>query len=188
MTSHRAWKTTPPPARPTPARPPPARRPPPAARRPPPAQLCVVATQGHCVVATGLGNPKSRISGEGFPEGRAAWSRRAWKNHPHTPFPPISPIFLGKNDPKIKNVTKWVAVAPFGAFRPSFFIPRASRSHWDTSRAKNGQTIFFFALLGAPGAPCWGQPLRAGYTGCCQTRARFINELLSEWAKSPRIC
>ena len=72
---------------------------------------------------------------------------------------------LNKNDPKIKNVTKWVAVAPFGAFRGSFFIPRASWSHWDTSRAKNGQKKKKIALLGPPRAPCWGQPLRAGYTG-----------------------
>merc|ERR1712185_556696 len=147
-------------------------RPPPAAR-PPPAQLCVVATQGHCVVATGLGNPKSRISGEGFPEGRAAWSRRAWKSQKSDfwggfprrarrlvtkglekpPPPPWDPCFWAKNDPKIKNVTKWVAVAPFGELLAHKFPDGSSGAIGTPPGPKTGNFFFLLASWGPLGPP-----------------------------------
>ena len=43
--------------------------------------------------------------------------------------------------------------------------PRASRSHWDYSRLQKRATTFFFGGVWGPWAPCWGQPLRACYTG-----------------------
>ena len=128
--------------------------------RPPPAHLCVVATQGHCVVAT-QGHCVVATQGHCVIATQGHWQPATSVSVQHR-----NTMFLNKNGPKIKNVTKWVAVAPFGVKFRLEFIPRASWSHWDTSQAQKRQ--FFCAPPRphqAPWAPCWGQPLRAGYTG-----------------------
>jgi len=44
-------------------------------------------------------------------------------------------------------------------------LPRASRSHGDTSQAQKRPTKKIVPPFVPPRPPCWGQPLRAGYTG-----------------------
>ena len=64
-----------------------------------------------------------------------------------------------------RNGSPWLRLVPSGRDSASHGPPGAIGT---TPGPQNGQKKFFFANfppLGPPGPPCWGQPLRAGYTG-----------------------
>ena len=48
-------------------------------------------------------------------------------------------MLLLQNDPKIKNVTKWVAVPPFGLFLAGIASPRPPKAYGTILGPKNGQ-------------------------------------------------
>ena len=53
-------------------------------------------------------------------------------------------MVLVQHDQQIQHVTRGVTVAPFGVFGAGKLIPRASRSHRDTSRPPKRANKFFF--------------------------------------------
>ena len=113
---------------------------------------------------------------------------------PGTPRNPKSYLF----------VTKWVAVAPFGTWgpRPGAEFRCESRQGGPAPLNLNFVSpcwsqkmpaCTFFAIFlkmdcpsqggfgpqGAPRGPCWGVPVRAGYTGLAPWRHRFFSETAS---------
>ena len=87
---------------------------------------------------------------------------------PGRPFLPPPVSLWTQNHPGLgRKITKNQKIHEIGRRgsvwrdNSAVLLPRPPRTSWDRSPGPAGKSSF----LGPPWAPCWGQPLRAGYIG-----------------------